>query len=446
MVFFDGLKKSQFRSAAIRLCRNQSGNMLALTALALPIILSMTGLGLEAAGWYQTRREMQNAADAAAIAAASNGTSSYGGEAKAVAATFGFVNNVNNATVAVTNTASCPSGGSNCYGVTITKAVPLLLSVLVGFQGSTTVAGRKAIQLQGYAAAQQTTTPRTYCVVALATSGNGVAFRTNGAPKADLTGCNILSNTNMTCNGHNLNADYGDAFGVNSGCGNVQTSNVPRLSDPYIGLASQIPANPCSSYPQEPAKKGAPLPASNQISGSYSWTGTKTICGDLQLTGDVTLTGSNLQLTIENGRLDTNGYTFKTAAGAGATIIFSGSSAGGYTHAPTGGGTLDIAAPTSGAWSGVAIYQDPGLTSGVDISAAGNSPTWNITGLVYLPNASVTFSGAVGKAGNGQSCFVLVIDSLLINGTGSILSTGGCAAAGLTMPTNPLPDRGKLVT
>jgi hypothetical protein len=93
----------------------------------------------------------------------------------------------------------------------------------------------------------------------------------------------------------------------------------------------------------------------------------------------------------------------------------------------------------------VAIYQDPKLTSGVDISAAGNSPSWNITGLTYLPHSSVTFSGAVGKATNGSACFVLVVDSLLINGTGSILNRGQCPQAGTTMPSNPFPVRGRLV-
>jgi hypothetical protein len=85
------------------------------------------------------------------------------------------------------------------------------------------------------------------------------------------------------------------------------------------------------------------------------------------------------------------------------------------------------------------------LTSGVDISAAGNSPTWDITGLVYLPHASVTFSGAVNKASNGHSCFAMVVDNVTVNGTGSILETGGCAAAGLNMPTGNLPGRGQLV-
>ena len=167
------------------------------------------------------------------------------------------------------------------------------------------------------------------------------------------------------------------------------------------------------------------------------------ICGDLQLTADTTVTtpaGGTL-LVIENGQLDTGsckkGCTLLESSGGGLTIIFTGSDPSGtYTHAPTGGGTLDFYAPTSGTWSGVAIYQDPALTKGVDIAAAGNSPTWNITGLVYLPHASVTLSGAVNKSSNGASCFALVVDNITINGTGDILSKGGCAAAGLNLPTN----------
>jgi hypothetical protein len=170
------------------------------------------------------------------------------------------------------------------------------------------------------------------------------------------------------------------------------------------------------------------------------------LCGDLQLTGNVTINApAAAVLVIENGQLDTNGYTLTTSSGSGLTVVFSGTNGGSYTHAPTGGGTLDIAAPTSGPWSGVALYQDPNLTTGVNISAAGNSPTWNITGLVYLPHSSVTLSGAVNKSSNGQSCFVMVMDNITINGTGDVLESGGCQAAGLTMPTAGIPSRGQLV-
>jgi len=248
-----------------------------------------------------------------------------------------------------------------------------------------------------------------------------------------------MSNTDMLCNGHDLNADYGDAHGSSSGCGNKQTSNVPAVSDPYSGLASNIPGS-SGCAPTPPGKKSSP---DNLIHGNIL-VSPAPYCGWTQLDGDVTITGSNVVIIIENGDLDLNNHTFKTASGASVTIIFTGTNS--YSHAPTGDGTLDIAAPTSGPWSGVAIYQDPKLTSGVDISAAGNSPAWDITGLVYLPHADVTFSGAVGKSSSGKSCFVLVVDNLLINGTGSILSQGECTAAGLTMPSSNLPSRGKLVS
>ena len=41
--------------------------------------------------------------------------------------------------------------------------------------------------------------------------------------------------------------------------------------------------------------------------------------------------------------------------------------------------------------------------------------------------------------------FAMVVDNITVNGTGSILDTGQCAAAGLTMPTGNLPGRGQLV-
>src|SRR4029077_15095942 len=100
---------------------------------------------------------------------------------------------------------------------------------------------------------------------------------------------------------------------------------------------------------------------------------------------------------------------------------------------------------SSGPWSGVALYQDPSLTSGVDISAAGNSLTWDIPDLVDLPHSNVTFSGAVNKSSNGTSCFAMVVVDITINGTGSILAHGGCAGAGLAMPTGQVPGRGQLV-
>jgi hypothetical protein len=195
---------------------------------------------------------------------------------------------------------------------------------------------------------------------------------------------------------------------------------------------------------------GGVWPPANAISlGNNTWV----VCGDQQLNGDVTVNTASpgAVLIVENGQLDLNGNTLTTASTSGLTLVFSGDN-GSYTHAPTSSvnnkGTLDIAAPTSGPWSGMAIYQDPSLTSGVDISSAGNGPTWTISGAVYLPNSSVTISGSIDKASNGSKCFVLVMDEVTINGTGDIISgdtASGCAAAGLNTPSASVPTRGQLV-
>src|SRR5262249_9575399 len=113
----------------------------------------------------------------------------------------------------------------------------------------------------------------------------------------------------------------------------------------------------------------------------------------------------------------------------------------GYTHAPTDntngpGGALDITSPTTGPWAGMAIVQDPNLTNGVDVASAGNSPTWTITGLIYMPHATITLKGALAQCNYGTSCVVMVADNFQISGHGGIMKSdiGNCAAAGLTMP------------
>jgi Flp pilus assembly protein TadG len=418
--------------------RNEGGAVAIMAAVAMLVLCGVVGLGIDLGMWYRAVRLMQNAADSAAIAASKDGTSSYQSTGEAVAAQYGFTNGVDGITVTITNNQTCPNGQTNCYSAAVTQAsAQQFFSTVLGFSAPTLSAGAMASGGQTHP----------YCLLALAYSGTDPAILSNGGPKADLSHCGIMSNTGMTCHGHNLNADYGDAHGVNSGCGIVQDSYVPKVADPYSGFASSIPSNTCNSYPQEPAKKkDPPLPASNQWSGAKTLAATTIICGDLQLTGDTTLTtaSSGSVLVIENGQLDTNGYTLQTASGSALTVIFSGT-AGTYTHAPTGGGTFNIEAPKSGTWHGIAIYQDPALSTGVDISAAGNSPTWDITGLVYLPHSSVTFSGAVNKSSNGASCFVMVVDNITINGTGSILDTGGCVAAGLTMPSDTVGGSTSLV-
>jgi hypothetical protein len=336
----------------------------------------------------------------------------------------------------------------------------LFLSQVIGYQGNTNLNGVPAQQLASSSIATQSTIQVPLCLLALGTSG-AQDIVTNGNPKANMSGCNVMANTSARCNGSNLNAPYGLAHGTDQGCGVIQVSGVPAVTDPYAYMASNIPSdalNQCGgSFPQEPAKHNdPPLPDSNkwgvwppQAAQSLP-NNVYVVCGDQQLTGDVTVNApSGAVLIVENGQLDTTNGNLITPSGSGITVVFSGTNGGSYVHGPTGGGTLDIAAPTSGPWSGVALYQDPNLTTGVDLSAAGNSPTWKISGLVYLPHSNITLSGAVNKSSAGQARFVMVMDEITINGTGDVLAgdtPDNCAKAGVNMPKATIPSRGQLVS
>lgn len=421
--------------------------------LMIPIAGSIA-YAVEQGSWIYFQRSMQNAADVAALAAASNNNSesigglpSYEVEARAAARNSGYVDGTDNTTVDATPI-DCPAGttaGATCYAATIETVLPLTFSSVLGYLGSEALGSGRGQRVVARAIATTAGGGGTADICVLALSSAGTSFNSNGGPKPDMAGCSIMSNGNMTCNGHNLGATYGIAAGTNSGCGETSISNAAPISDPYASKAANIPTNTCSSY-NLLTKSGSKynVAAANQISAG--WTGSKTICGDAQLTSDVTLTGANTTLVVQNGRFDLNGHTIKTATGASATILFSGTNNVTYSHYPTsmsGGGTIDIAAPTSGTWSGVAMYVDPSITNNVSFTYSGNDPTWDISGLVYFPKADVTFSGAVNKSATGAACFVLVSYTVLVNGTANIFANNtGCTSAGLTPPGESIGGAG----
>ena len=376
-----------------RLRRDERGTVSVIMGLLIIPFMGFLAMGFEVSNWYLITRGMQNAADASVLAAAINNSANYKTEANAVAALYGFVNGTNNVSIAVTNTAACPSGGNNCYSVTISGYTPLLVSQIVGYQGNANLGGSLQKSLSAVAVAKAATQPQDLCLLALAGSGTTPAIHTNGAPTGNMNGCDSMSNTAANCNGHDLGLGISFAVGSNSGCGAAQLHN-DAIADPYAHFATNIPAlntSGCNNtYPQETHQGNHyTVATSNQLSGTMTLTaGNHFLCGDQLLTGNVTVNApaTGAVLIIENGQLDLNGNTFQTSSGSGLTVVFSGTN-GSYTHAPTDntngpGGALNIAAPNSGNWSGVAVYQDPSLTSGVDVSAAGNSPTWDITGLI----------------------------------------------------------------
>jgi len=182
-----------------RLRRDERGAVSILTGFLIIPLVGFLALGFEVSNWYMITRGMQNAADAATLAAAINNGANYNIEAAAVAAQYGFVNGTNNVTVTSTNAAACPGGGNNCYSVSISGYTPLLLSQVVGFQGAGNINGSLQKQLGAVAVAKAATQPQDLCLLALASSGTTPAINTNGAPTGNMNGCDSMSNTAASC-------------------------------------------------------------------------------------------------------------------------------------------------------------------------------------------------------------------------------------------------------
>lgn len=137
------------------------------------LICGSVGLASDIGVWYRTARAMQNAADAAAVAAARDSSSTaWSDTGKAVAARYGFVDRVDGIRVQIARDQTCPTGGLNCFKATIDDdAAPQFFSKVLGIA---------APPLSTSATASSSL--RQYCVLALATSGANPAVQTNGAP------------------------------------------------------------------------------------------------------------------------------------------------------------------------------------------------------------------------------------------------------------------------
>jgi hypothetical protein len=421
-------------------------------------ILGATALAVDVGYWYFKQRDMQSAADTAAIAAAQtpdedpayDGTNDdFINVARGTAAEYGYVDGDGSVTVDATRV-PCPADASmTCTQVEIGYTSPLFFSPVVGFSGNQNGGSGQGVAALAIAGDQNGgAASHEFCILALEDSPGVNGILANGVPKADVHGCDIFSNSDMTCNGHNLNAGDAIAVGISTGCGEVQISNADPVEDPYTEFDDNIPADTCTSYPQATGNNNT-VAASNRISGTPIWPSSVVkLCGDVVLTGNVNISGKTV--VIYNGRLIANGNTFTAT---NSTVVFAGNNNATYRHYPTdtggnsnkNGSTFTISAPTSGDWQGVAIYTDPDLTQNVNIVQSGNEPAFNISGLFYAPNSNMTLSGIVNKAGTGYKCFVLVVNTLRLNGTGQIFANAvsECDDQGLDVPTDATGTGGR---
>lgn len=228
--------------------RSKSGNAAILVALGMPALMGGAGLAVDTAQWYLWQRELQFAADQAALAGAWARGNGDTGNAYVTRANQEFSDNLSViATKGATHAASLAD-----YGTGTQNSVVVSAEVVADLPFASFVMGGNTTTIRVNAQATfETTDEYTACLMALhPTTGSAMWF--NGGPTVDAA-CGVASlstsGTSIRTNGsggaQNINT-VASAGGVSDGMGAFVNSSVIEnfdgLSDPYSGLTP--PDNP----------------------------------------------------------------------------------------------------------------------------------------------------------------------------------------------------------
>lgn len=412
--------------------RDRSGTISVLTALSLTAVLGFAGLGTEVSYWYVKTRNMQSAADSAAMTAAEamkNGETFSSGtpqaDARAVAATYGYYDHVNNVNVDVHNPPNSGpyAGNSSAIEVIVNDTPPRLISALF-MNSSPTIGGRAVAAVTGGGVAP--------CIMALNT-GN-ITTAVSGTPVVNIPSCDMYINSSDPTNaldvqGHatiNAHSTY-----VNGG---INTSGGGVLND-----SSGTYANTGTTKPDPFASDNFSMPSGcDQTNYSAPTSATTTIDPGVYCGGIVVNSGATLHLDpgvyYMNGGTGTNNVGFQlngggTITGDGVTIVLTGSGSNYATVQINGNSTLTLDEGTPGPIGGLAFFQDrnapvtPAIPTGTTQNTFNGGANMNINGGIYFPNQLVTYSG--GAATGGAECTQLVSNFIAISGNTNF--SGNCS-------------------
>jgi hypothetical protein len=294
------------------------------------------------------------------------------------------------------------------------------------------------------------------CVLALSTVGADITSQ--GNPTINMPDCAVAaasSNSQAVALGgsSSLIASAVVTPGGCSGCGSVPVVNAP-VTDPYVtklthtflttGMPTSVPCTFTGSIYAAPSTGCVIAGSSLPNPGSYNLSGPMQISGGLDIqNGTVNLSPgtywiSDGDLVLENGSPATLACPTCTPGGAGVTIILTAGSGGKVGTLTLGSqASLNLNAPSTGTFAGLAIIQDSnGLPSGTiytsspDAVKAQAGAMETLNGLVYFPNATMDF---YGTPSGGNTCLVLVASTLNFAGNPTLSSTG-CSSSGLTLP------------
>lgn len=416
-----------------KLWRDKRGNVLAIAAAALPLVIGSAGLASDTIQWAVWKRQLQRAADSAAIAGVYDRITNDGASGNVETAVDNDLAQ-NNHTIpdllaAYPDVQPLADTASWAIPVRVTLGVQRKLGFSSLFLSSP--------PLITATATAATIKKGTYCVVSLEdTSATGIRATGNG----DINlGCGMITNSrSMTAAIATGSSDvtatpiaaYGDIQDSDNWNGAELLPYAVKQDDPFASKLPPAPpgVTPVSGQPTFTGCQGASNKLAVQPAASVDFVGGATThaAGSVQCFSEMkikgTLTLAAATYVIDGGSVEFDATA--TVSCTGCTIVLTNSDTsptatiGSVTV--TGTPHLDLHAPTSGYYKDMLIYQDRRAADGGLNNIAGDSASV-FEGAFYFPkqelqlggNAAMTFTCAqfvarivdfVGNGGITNSC------------------------------------------
>jgi hypothetical protein len=196
-----------------------------------------------------------------------------------------------------------------------------------------------------------------------------------------------------------VNSSSGTAFTISGGsrlvatgisiAGNYSTSGGSTISPPPT-IHAAAETDPLASI-APPAVGGCTRTNYGLSGGASDILSEGVYCNGISLSGGSTLRLNPGTYVLKGGGLKVSGGS--TLIGSG--VAFYNTSGGGYSYdgiSISGGGTIQLRAPTSGNLAGILFFQDRSVASGPSSSVTGGATSYFI-GALYFPSTLLTYSG-----------------------------------------------------
>jgi Putative Flp pilus-assembly TadE/G-like len=394
-----------------RIQRAENGQAILLVVVALALfMLGSLGLGIDGAQMYAHRQMAQTAADAAAQAAMMSilrGTNSTSTHPFSTGASFtctvppqsldlrtpcvyaqnnGFGTSADTVTVSFPTTISgvtLASKPTPAVSVTVQRTLATSLSRFLGSTSWTVKAKATSGMIGGVSSnclyvldpsAQNAFTANNGAAV---TMNCGIVVNSSNSDAATITGGATVTSTTTSIVGN---------YAVNNG-GSISpapTTGAASVTDPFGSVIGPT-AGTCATYP---SGYGTYM---NQTfnPGTY--------CSGITVGNGASVTFNPGTYIINGGGVSFQGGT--TISGSGVMFYLTGTNATYGSANIANGATVTLSAETSGTYQGLLFFQDRSITSSTGAIFAGGSST-NLTGSLYFPTTSVSFSNGSSSSGN----------------------------------------------